>query len=246
MRFPVFTLLVLLTSAPIGATTLRATSPAELVRVADAIFVGQAVDQQNVITADGRFAFTYVTLQVADTLKGSTEEDLLTLRLHGGRTNKNLIVVEGMPRFELGRLYLLFVKDNGDAACPIVGWTQGQLSLTTEADGRSVLVSHEGLIVNAASARRWVYGPRTEGSTSIAAQRAPHIVDFSEGARAIPVSASTASGPAVDAVEAIQSLRDLIAAEGSSQDFRPGRVVYSASPADTPARVAIPTASPRR
>lgn len=45
----------------------------------------------------------------------------------GGRVGETEMRVDGMPQFEVGREYVIFVSPDKQLACPVVGWTQGSL-----------------------------------------------------------------------------------------------------------------------
>lgn len=228
---------------PAQATTVLRLSAAELVDRAELIFTGTAVDSQVILSRDGLFPFTFITFQVEQSLKGQTERSELTLRLHGGATKQGAVLVSGMPAFRLGESYLLFVKHNGKAACPVVGWGQGQLRFTAvPQSGRTILVDEQGAPLAGLSKGRWVRGkpmPGLErpaelvdapGAWGVAFSEPP---DPSEGAAAgKPVRASSVH--AADASEMIELLRALIQSRSTLPSFHPGRLVRSAALQDLP------------
>ncbi len=72
---------------------------------------------------------------------GSTFE----LRTFGGEVDDERLTVQGMPRFEIGKRYVLFVQGNYRNVCPVIGWHQGCFGLeqsgeNSSATGRSVLL----------------------------------------------------------------------------------------------------------
>lgn len=88
-----------------------------------------------------RLPFTFVTFYMERTLKGSSlGGDAVTLRFEGGPTDDGkFLVIPGMPLFDLGDRDILFVRGNGMAITPIVGWSQGRYRVI-----RGELFSDEG------------------------------------------------------------------------------------------------------
>ena len=74
---------------------------------------------------------TYVACQVIRTLKGDPAETV-TLRLLGGQVGEVSMTVTGMPTFEVGGTYILFVARNGTAFCPLVGVMHGSYRVTRD------------------------------------------------------------------------------------------------------------------
>ena len=93
--------LVLMAASASHGTTLVQQDLASLVDQAELIFVGTVVDTQAVETKDEQFAFTYVTFEVEDALKGSAAESQLTLRFAGADMGGQVFEVRGMPTFEV-------------------------------------------------------------------------------------------------------------------------------------------------
>jgi hypothetical protein len=99
-------------------------------------------------TAAGRKVIhTYVECRVLKTLKGGAAETV-TLRMLGGQVGKLRLRVADMPEFTTGGKYIVFVRDNGAAFCPLVGVMHGSYPLVTEANGKTERVTrstHEPL-----------------------------------------------------------------------------------------------------
>lgn len=76
-------------------------------------------------TKGGRMIFTLVTVEVLQPIKG-TPGNVVEFFVAGGAVGGRAAVVPGMPRFEVGGSYVLFLKDGywqvGD---PVVGVNQG-------------------------------------------------------------------------------------------------------------------------
>jgi hypothetical protein len=80
----------------------------------------------------GQVIHTYVQFQVLRTLKGAPQ-NTLTLRLLGGQVGGTGMVIPDMPAFEVGATYILFVAQNGQAFCPLVGVLHGSYRVVADA-----------------------------------------------------------------------------------------------------------------
>lgn len=122
---PVLLLLGIL-YAPVGATTLVEQSFDDLVVMSDQVFIGTVVDIKSQLSPSEKSIYTYVTFSNLEDIAGlDVLEDTYTLRFTGGTVGNRHSLIVGMPRFELGQRVLLFSHLNGEAMCPLVGWTQG-------------------------------------------------------------------------------------------------------------------------
>ena len=129
------------------ATTVRAPDFNELVHGADRIVRGSVTRMRSYrVQAEGRAIIrTEVTVQVHETLAGPSAGDELTLRLLGGQADGKFMRVEGMPAFEVGREFILFVAENGRRICPLVGWRHGQYRIELDASsGQRVVFRADG------------------------------------------------------------------------------------------------------
>lgn len=212
------------------ATTLVAKTAADLVDEAQVIFTGTAVFREVVPAKDG-FPFTFVTFDVHETFKGRVEKGELTLRFHGGELPDHEVRISGMPSFEVGETYLLFVRNNGTTASPVVGWFQGQLRFAREGrSGEEILVDAlDRPVLGVEGGRFRLDDRRILGPGEIA----PGIqVLATEG-----VEIEAGQPPAVATVHAqtvTANIAALVAARQARASFTPGRLVRSALPADVP------------
>ncbi len=53
----------------------------------------------------------------------------ISLKFLGGQADGMTLKVEGMPEFEAGKEYVLFVSAQKNVMCPLVGWTEGSLKV---------------------------------------------------------------------------------------------------------------------
>lgn len=93
--------------------------------------------------------YTFVTYEVEQEIKGSTNGDTITLRFIGGPTDEDsFLLVGGQPLMDVGDRDILFVKNNGESACPLVGCEKGRFrdidGLVFNELGQSIFISNEG------------------------------------------------------------------------------------------------------
>lgn len=93
---------------------------------------------------------TFVTLQIMETFKGRTASSNLCLRLLGGADESDPALVVRMSHsthFDVGERSILFVRNNGHGACPLVGGALGRIRLS---GGHAYSESGRPLLQNAA------------------------------------------------------------------------------------------------
>lgn len=131
-------------SAHIAATSFELVTFDDLVARADVIFVGDVVDvRPYTLHVGGRtIVKTRVTFRVDDPLFGTTSL-VEVLDFLGGETADLGLRIDGMPRFAIGDRRVLFVK-RGRSINPIVGFTQGLMKVTRDANGIDRVLSLEG------------------------------------------------------------------------------------------------------
>lgn len=150
-----------LTAGQAGATSVDTLGPRDLARQAELVFVGEVtgIDYQMSDSGPGLMALphTLVSYQIDRVLKGKAETgSQITLRFQGGPVpgTPNAMVVEGTPTFDVGDRDVLFVRGNGSAVNPVVGWWQGRLRLVgNEAYsdlGSELWLGRDG---------SWIFGP---------------------------------------------------------------------------------------
>lgn len=221
----------------IEATALVPMDAAALADQAELVFTGTAVQSRVVLSKDGE-PYTFVTFAVHDVLKGWTMERQLALRLSGGETESGVVRLEGMPRFEQGETYLLFVNGNGSLMCPVLGWWQGQFQFGREAgSGKQILIDSAGVPLRGLAKGHFERAERSDASSgmTVLSEEGVHI-ELPRKLRA----ATEAETP--DAGQVITQLRSFIAGRATAGTYRPGRRVDSARPDDLPAQRTIPAA----
>lgn len=111
-----------------SATSLAPITLDEQIASAARIFRGQVVESRAVeeSAGGGRRIVTIVRFVPLTVYKGEVPSPI-ELRFLGGRVGDTEMRVDGMPEFEIGHEYVLFVSDEENLACPVIGWTWGSL-----------------------------------------------------------------------------------------------------------------------
>lgn len=136
--------LFLLHVAAASATTIIYKNLDQLAAESEGIVVGTVAAKTSAYGPDKSTIYTLVTLEGLDAIKGQVKGYDLTLRFEGGRVENDVLRIEGSPRFEIGERVVLFVRGNGRAKIPLVGWTQGVFRVVQDASGKPVVSDHEG------------------------------------------------------------------------------------------------------
>jgi len=110
----------------------------EIVKQADVIFLGKALEQQTRAGANDKMIFTDVSFKVEriifsrEGLQGKVKDDIL-LTFAGGKMGEKIIKVSDVPFFDTGSTYLIFTLLDGKTyASPIVGSYQGLFQVLTD------------------------------------------------------------------------------------------------------------------
>lgn len=233
--------LVLMVASASQGTTLVRQDLTSLVDEAELIFVGTVVHTQAVETKDEQFAFTYVTFEVEDSLKGAAADSQLTLRFAGADLGGLVYEVRGMPTFEVGGRHLLFVEGNGRAGCPLVGWWQGKLDFAAHPfTGETVLLDVNRRVVDGIERQGWRTSPMQLTQEGLLKGVAPAGVEVVEE-KGVTIDLPVVVDPAEEAVtvaeaaDVLGELRAMVARRAGKSSFRQAAPVLSATPADVPA-----------
>jgi hypothetical protein len=233
--------LLLLSALAAGATSVIPVDVATMVDRAELIFVGTVIGSESVPTADGSYAFTYVTFDVEQTLKGIARGGkTITLRFAGGQVGNTVFEVSGAPQFKMGGQHLLFVEGNGQSGMPLVGWHQGKLDIVADPVSRQpMLVDYARHAVDGIRNQGWFRGGLAlDGNGLVKARRAAEAMVVSQEGVRIELEQPQAADRAASVPSVLSELRTFIAGrKASSPSFRDSQFVDSASPSDVPATV---------
>jgi hypothetical protein len=98
---------------------------AELVGLADWVLIGTVAQVISAVEAQGERIYTYVTLADLEMIKGEWHDTEYVLRVSGGVVDQRRESYPGLPQFEVGKRYVLFIQGNFSALFPVVGLHQG-------------------------------------------------------------------------------------------------------------------------
>jgi hypothetical protein len=239
---------------PAHSTSVLPMSLGQLIDQAQLVFSGEAVHREVVLSQDGSFPFTFVTFRVHEVLKGRYGDGEITLRLDGGETGREKVVVDGMPEFAVGDSYVLFLYGNGSVGCPVLGWWQGQLRFAREPrSGRNLLLDYRGVPIVGIAGGEWVRDlPEAADPAAPGAEKRGAALIEQDG---VEISAWPPAGrdalkrrgtQAPEAESVIAALRLQIAQRSRLKSFVVPRPVETALPSEVPLRMSGDIVSPRR
>jgi hypothetical protein len=213
LRICFLILLVLTGGYEAQATTLKPKSTQELIGQSSAIVRALVLKIQEKQTPDGSKSHRHVTFKVISSLKGSYKpDDKVTLKFMGGTVKSGAIVeIDRVPKFQIGEETILFIAKGEREICPLTGWDQGVLRISTDsktgnksvanASRQAVLAVTDSTIITA--------------NSNAEALPAPVLVSSSDGMPSVPVDnagAATANvAAAMDATQIESQLNSLIA-----------------------------------
>ncbi len=172
---------VILVAGALGsATSVKPASLGRAARRASAVVVGTvaSVSCRRAATASGRTRiFTDVDLRDLSVAAGTVATRNVVLSVVGGTMDDRTLRVDGVPRFEEGRRYVVFL-DPGEPLCGVAGWTRGVFRVARGTDGSDRVLTHDGAPVGAVRD-----GQVVEGGTPLA------LADFLSAVRAAAAAA---------------------------------------------------------
>ena len=130
-RRPLSRAVALLAAPALAASVAQANSVlpmsfSEVVASAEVVAAGTVTAINETWDAEQEAPFTEVTFSELDVVKGQVGGGELTLQFLGGPDpNGYVLVVSGMPQFEVGDRAVVFSAGNGSVVNPIVGSSQG-------------------------------------------------------------------------------------------------------------------------
>jgi hypothetical protein len=127
-----------------NATTVIPPTFDELVAQAETIFEGVVTDVTSQWVGEGgqRHIVSYVTFNVADTLKGDAKQRY-TIRMLGGTVDGETMAVSDAPKFKVGDKDILFVERNGSQFIPLVGIMHGRFHVKRDQRGQEIVTNNE-------------------------------------------------------------------------------------------------------
>jgi hypothetical protein len=129
--------ILLFGAAPSSATVYLPADFTEMVTLSAFVVHGRVVDVRSDTASDRRGIVTYVTIDVAEPLKGAPGETL-TFLVPGGQVGRYERVVVGAPRFDRGDEVVLFLAARGPSIPYVFGLSQGVYRVS-RANGRALV-----------------------------------------------------------------------------------------------------------
>jgi hypothetical protein len=102
-----------------------------------------------IATEGGELLFTHITLLLEELVKGEHGDRVLHLKMPGGTLGDRTVEVVGLPRFEVGKRYYLFLRpDHATVGDFIVGVNQGFFRIECDpSSGAEVLSSADASLI---------------------------------------------------------------------------------------------------
>ena len=126
---PVAICLIFLLITSSNATTVERLGLADLVKKARTIVVGKVAGSRTHWSSDGKLIVTDVTIDVGESLKGTTTSRRIAVTTVGGKIGDLELHVSGMPSFQPGEDAVLFIEQSGTYQV-VVGLGQGKFTVT--------------------------------------------------------------------------------------------------------------------
>lgn len=138
--------LLVLTAASARSTSILPPTFDELVARADEVILARVVARQSswVTSRSGRAIVTDVTFAIERTLKGESRIQR-TLEFLGGTVGEDTLTVVGIPEFLVNDRDVLFVRDTGRPASPLVGFSYGRFRVVRDSTfGTDIIRTFDG------------------------------------------------------------------------------------------------------
>lgn len=138
----VLLLLGLLSAAPAYSLTVVPRSFDELVQLADVVMVGTVQDVRSEFADNDpdQNILSFVSFKELQIIKGEVPTQEYTLQVPGGVVGRFAQNYPGIPQFQPGQRYVVFIRGNHRDFFPVVGVTQGVFQVLTDGQGRQVVV----------------------------------------------------------------------------------------------------------
>lgn len=231
--------LLLAATVHVHALTVTPIDVATQVDRAELIFVGTVLDVQSVPVKDGSYAYTYVTFDVEETLKGAANAPTLTLRFDGGATAEYVYEIPGAPTFTEGGRHVLFVERNERNMIPLTGGPQGKLNLVAHPVTQDLIaVDEAGRAIDGVREKIWSRSGLELDRFGAIRHKKPVARVVSQEGVTIELDARDVAPETVDtaapATNVLAELRSLIQSRTFAPEFQRAPAVQSASPANVP------------
>ena len=123
----------------------------ELVQLSDMILVGTVQDVRSEFANGGldqNTIFSYVSLSDLKILKGQVATTEYVLRVPGGVVGRFAQDYPGIPSFQIGQRYLVFIRGNNRDLFPVVGISQGMYRILSNTQGQQIVIPEDQLALH--------------------------------------------------------------------------------------------------
>jgi hypothetical protein len=132
MRYNPIKLAILLLFFTHASALMVKLSLEELTTESNSIIIGKVDDIKCAWDEEHRFIYTYVTIKVEETLKGSLK-DRIVVRHLGGEVDGKGLGVSDQPSFKMGERVLLFLTGEREKGVyEVYGWFQGKYTIVDD------------------------------------------------------------------------------------------------------------------
>ena len=139
---------VMMICTPAHGLTVVSRSFDELVQLADLVLAGTVKEVHCQFADDGldqNTIFSYVTLSDLKVVKGRFAPSEYVLRVPGGVIGRFAQDYPGVPTFQTGQSYVVFIRGNRRDFFPVVGIGQGVFRILTDSRGQRVVIREDRL-----------------------------------------------------------------------------------------------------
>ena len=164
-------ILAAVSALPVSASSVLKVDFDQLSRMARHVVSGQVTAVEAEEAANG-YIYSTVTIDVQRAAPAQLQGREYTFRMLGGETSKGRLMIQGMPRFEVGDRVALFLSSKPSAVFgPTVGLWQGVFFVETNpATGQDVILTSERQPVMSVRENRLVRGrPLPKGDLGLKA-----------------------------------------------------------------------------
>ena len=120
----------------------------KLVQLSDMILVGTVRDVRSEFANGGldqNTIFSYVSLSDLNIVKGQVTTAEYVLRVPGGVVGRFAQDYPGIPSFQIGQRYLVFIRGNNRDLFPVVGISQGMYRILSNTQGQQIVIPEDQL-----------------------------------------------------------------------------------------------------
>ncbi|MFL6214409.1 MAG: putative Ig domain-containing protein [Blastocatellia bacterium] len=124
-------------------TTTSFTNDDDLIIGARAIVIGKVLSLACRLDAEQDRVYTYVTLDIEETIKGEINERQIVIKEEGGEVEGQGSIIFGAPQFKRGERVLLYLDTRGDGSLRVHQLAFGKLTIIEDAAGGEPIIQRD-------------------------------------------------------------------------------------------------------